>query len=176
MSYIRPMHVDDLYTFNNVNFDQFTETFQPRFYHNYLIHWPEMCSTLQSSTNDVIGYMIAKSEGHNDEHHGHVSAVTVDPLFRRQGAARRLMAWLEGVSEQYRAWFVDLFVKKSNTTALEMYSRLGYSVYREIEDYYSTENALDLRKVLSRDSDKQSLKIEPSKRVIAREDYVEFKA
>jgi ribosomal protein S18 acetylase RimI-like enzyme len=30
----------------------------------------------------------------------------------------------------YKAYFVDLFVRCSNTVAIRMYSKLGYSVYR----------------------------------------------
>ena len=36
-----------------------------------------------------------------------------------------------------KAYFVDLFVRKSNESAVEMYKRLGYIVYREVLDYYA---------------------------------------
>lgn len=34
-------------------------------------------------------------------------------------------------------YFVDLFVRASNASAIEMYVRMGYSVYRRIIGYYS---------------------------------------
>ena len=62
--------------------------------------------------------------------HGHVSAVTVSPSSRRQGYARQLMDYLEKVSEEmHNAYYVDLFVRPSNTIAVNMYRKLGYEVY-----------------------------------------------
>lgn len=50
------------------------------------------------------------------------------------------------------AWFVDLFVRASNEIAKELYRKMGYSVYRRVVDYYNDgEDALDMRKPLSRD-------------------------
>ena len=34
-------------------------------------------------------------------------------------------------------YFVDLFVRVSNTVAIDMYKKLGYSVYRRIIEYYT---------------------------------------
>lgn len=36
-----------------------------------------------------------------------------------------------------RAYFVDLFVRKSNKIAINMYTNLGYIIYRTILEYYS---------------------------------------
>lgn len=44
------------------------------------------------------------------------------------------------VSENvYSAYFVDLFVRISNTLAINMYNTFGYSVYRRVIGYYSGE-------------------------------------
>lgn len=56
-------------------------------------------------------------------------------------------------------YFVDLFVRESNVSALKMYERMGYTIYRRVLDYYSgfrIEDGLDLRKSLSRDVTKSS--------------------
>lgn len=46
----------------------------------------------------------------------------------------------EQVSESvYNAYFVDLFVRVSNTLAISMYKTFGYSVYRRVIGYYSGE-------------------------------------
>lgn len=39
----------------------------------------------------------------------------------------------------YNAFFVDLFVRVSNTLAINMYTTFGYSVYRRVVGYYSGE-------------------------------------
>ncbi len=72
---------------------------------------------------------MGKSEGQQELWHGHVTAVTVAPEFRRLGLARLLMQELEDISRDvYNAYFVDLFVRKSNLLAINMYHKFGYSV------------------------------------------------
>jgi N-terminal acetyltransferase B complex catalytic subunit len=107
----------------------------------------------------MMGYVMGKSEGKGSLWHGHVTAVTVAPEFRRLGLGRRLMQSLEDTSEfVYNAYFVDLFVRKSNTLAISMYSHFGYTTFRTVIDYYSgEEDALDMRKALPRDKLKLSV-------------------
>ena len=53
-----------------------------------------------------------KTEGSEKLWHGHVTAVTVSPEYRRLGVAKNLMAYLEDVSSViYGGFFVDLFVR-----------------------------------------------------------------
>jgi len=44
--------------------------------------------------------VMGKAEGHGENWHGHVTALTVSPEFRRLGLAATLMTWLEDVSEK----------------------------------------------------------------------------
>ena len=77
----------------------------------------------------------------------------------------------------YNAYFVDLFVRASNTLAINMYEQFGYVKYRRVLGYYSSmmeeekelngsseeglmlgmEDAWDMRKALGRDEKKQSM-------------------
>ena len=57
--------------------------------------------------------------------HGHVTALTVAPQHRRQGLAQSLTAALEKGCEDEDAWFVDLFVREGNETAVNLYEGLG---------------------------------------------------
>lgn len=83
--------------------------------------------------------MLGKAEGSNAEWHGHVTALTVAPEYRRLSLARRMMALLEMVSDEiYKGFFVDLFVRCTNTVAIDMYEGLGYSVYRRVREYYGS--------------------------------------
>lgn len=44
---------------------------------------------------------------------------------------------------RHNAYFVDLFVRKSNESAIALYHQLGYTTYRRVLGYYSgTEDAL----------------------------------
>lgn len=49
---------------------------------------------------NVISVM-GKAEGHGENWHGHVTALTVSPDYRRLGLAATLMNFLENVSEKY---------------------------------------------------------------------------
>lgn len=80
---------------------------------------------------------MGKAEGHGTNWHGHVTALTVSPDYRRLGLAATLMNFLEDVSEKKQCYFVDLFVRVSNKIAINMYQNLGYIVYRTVLEYYA---------------------------------------
>jgi N-terminal acetyltransferase B complex catalytic subunit len=81
---------------------------------------------------------MGKAEGQYTDWHGHVTALTVAPNYRRIGLAKTLMNELERVTDAvYKGYFVDLYARVSNEIALGIYERQGYSVYRRVVDYYS---------------------------------------
>ena len=163
MATIRAFNMFDCLKFNSINLDLLTETFYTSFYGQYLSKWSEYCVIAENSVGTLQGYLLGKVEGdkENDEAknwHGHVSAVTVAPQFRRQGLARSLMDYLEEVTiKRHNGFFVDLFVRPSNEVAINMYKQLGYIVYRTVLGYYSggadigDEDAYDMRKAMPRD-------------------------
>jgi len=112
-----------------------------------------------------MAYIMGKAEGTGKNFHGHVTALTVAPAYRRLGLAKVLMEELESVSEDvYGGYFVDLFVRVSNELAVGMYRRMGYSVYRRVVGYYSAgggaeaEDAYDMRKPLKKDVNRESIR------------------
>ena len=113
------------------------------------------CLHCIAGTNGCLG----KAEGPKTAWHGHVTAVTVAPEYRRLGLAHSMMDYLEKVStDLYDGYFVDLFVRVSNALAINMYKKFGYSVYRRVLGYYSgEEDAFDMRKALPRDTDRASV-------------------
>lgn len=60
--------------------------------------------------------------------HGHVTALTIAPQYRRLGLAQDLTTALERGCEDQDAWFVDLFVREGNHTAVGMYRKMGYVI------------------------------------------------
>eukprot|EP00010_Vexillifera_abyssalis_P009023 CAMPEP_0201550728 /NCGR_PEP_ID=MMETSP0173_2-20130828/7043_1 /ASSEMBLY_ACC=CAM_ASM_000268 /TAXON_ID=218659 /ORGANISM="Vexillifera sp., Strain DIVA3 564/2" /LENGTH=172 /DNA_ID=CAMNT_0047960789 /DNA_START=72 /DNA_END=590 /DNA_ORIENTATION=+ len=159
MSITRDFVADDLFRFNNVNLDLLTETYNLGFYLEYMSSWPDYQAILTHPNGKQMGYVMGKVEGEGENWHGHVTAVTVAPPFRRIGLATRLMDFLEGVSQDlFDSYFVDLFVRVSNDVAVSMYKKMGYSIYRQVIGYYSgEEDAYDMRKALARDVDKRSI-------------------
>ncbi|XP_027979527.1 N-alpha-acetyltransferase 20 isoform X1 [Eumetopias jubatus] len=142
MTTLRAFTCDDLFRFNNINLDPLTETYGIPFYLQYLAHWPEYFIVAEAPGGELMGYIMGKAEGSvaREEWHGHVTALSVAPEFRRLGLAAKLMELLEEISERKGGFFVDLFVRVSNQVAVNMYKQLGYSVYRTVIEYYSASN------------------------------------
>ncbi|KAI8346954.1 N-acetyltransferase [Mortierella sp. GBAus27b] len=152
----------DTGTETNSNLDSLTETYNISFYLSYLARWPDLFSVQCTPSSTLMAYVMGKAEGQGTDWHGHVTAITVAPEYRRLGLAQGMMALLEHVSEYpYDGYFVDLFVRRSNKVAIEMYTQLGYSIYRTVKNYYNgetTEDAFDMRKPLKRDVDRKSIR------------------
>mmetsp|Transcript_28966 Transcript_28966/g.35752 ORF Transcript_28966/g.35752 Transcript_28966/m.35752 type:complete len:173 (-) Transcript_28966:1175-1693(-) len=158
MTTLRPFVVDDLFRFNNINLDVLTETYYMGFYMDYLSVWPDYFVAQEAPDGQLMAYIMGKAEGKKEKWHGHVTAVTVAPEYRRLGLARTLMDFLERLStDVYNGYFVDLYVRQSNSLAIDIYKKLGYSVYRQVIGYYNNmEDAYDMRKALPRDVEKKS--------------------
>jgi N-terminal acetyltransferase B complex catalytic subunit len=91
--------------------------------------------------------------------HGHITALSISPLARRLGHASKLTEALERSCDTREAWFIDLFVREENIAAQKLYESLGYSVYRRVVKYYNDDmDAFDMRKPLSRDKKKQTIR------------------
>ncbi|VEU23164.1 DEKNAAC104249 [Brettanomyces naardenensis] len=169
MTSIKPFHATDLFDLNPINLDPLTENFFIYFYLEYLSEWPTLFYKSTSALNTPTGYMLAKTEGQvaKKEWHAHISAVTIDPNYRRIGLGSYLCKTLETYTQEekpYNAFFIDLFVKCNNTLAITFYEKLGYSVYRRVVGYYGggrgrvvrnkvddDVDAFDMRKSLRRD-------------------------
>lgn len=92
--------------------------------------------------------------------HTHITALTVAPEARRLGIGKILTEQLEAAADANDAWFMDLFVRRSNHRAITFYESMGYTVFRVVKDYYgdhatdstkSSEDAFDMRKSMKRD-------------------------
>ncbi|KAI9800185.1 MAG: hypothetical protein M1825_004169 [Sarcosagium campestre] len=128
MTALRPFHPLDLFKFNLTNLDSLTETYDVGFYLTYLARWPDLFNVVEGQ--NVMGKMEASPQRfRHSEHslpwHAHITALTVAPQARRQGLARLLTQSLERAGDEYNGWFVDLFVRKSNKIAIDMYSGMG---------------------------------------------------
>ncbi|TEB15065.1 N-acetyltransferase [Coprinellus micaceus] len=169
MSVLRPFKATDMFKFNNVNLDIWTETYGIGFYMTYLSRWPDLCCVQEAPSGRTMGYILGKAEGEHADWHGHVTALTVAPEYRRLGLARKMMHLLETVSDEvYKGFYVDLYVRCANHLAIDMYEGMGYSVFRRVREYYGTlgigkggrdeEDAFDMRKPMSKDVHKRSIR------------------
>ncbi|CZS93736.1 probable N-acetyltransferase 5 [Rhynchosporium agropyri] len=177
MTSLRPFHASDVFKFNHANLDPLTETYDLNFYFSYIARWPHLFNVAEGQDGTIDGYMMGKLESsppyaitspHYLPFHAHITALTVSPHARRLGLARTLSSSLEVAGDEYDAYFVDLFVRKSNRIAQTLYKGLGYSVFRVVKGYYvddlsgkakgdgeedEGEDAWDMRKQLRRDKE-----------------------
>jgi len=177
MTSIRPFHPNDIFKFNTTNLDPLTETYDLSFYLDYYAKWPQLFNVAEGPDGNIEGYIMGKLEAsppfyqvseHHLPWHAHITALTVAPHARRLGIARTLSQGLERAAENEDAWFVDLFVRKSNTIAQKLYTGMGYSVYRRVLNYYNDdptspdpnaeEDAYDMRKPCARDKERQHVR------------------
>ena len=123
MSELRRFRAMDLFSFNPINLDRLTETYNLSFYLSYMATWPDLFlvqhapshtslgSSLHSKAQNfslnstppphvshegrMMGYLMGKLEGHGTDWHSHVTAITVSPEYRRLGVARGMMEGFE---------------------------------------------------------------------------------
>ncbi|KAI4139329.1 MAG: hypothetical protein L6R39_006347 [Caloplaca ligustica] len=171
MTTIRPCSPADISKLNLCNLDPLTENYARKFYFDYLATWPTMFIVAENQRGHIVAYVMGKVEEDPDymkimgdkylPWHGHVTALTVAPQYRQMGLAKQLTAQLDRACEQENAWFMDLFVRVSNTTAINMYKKMG-----RVVGYYSddpagggtSEDAFDMRKSLPRDKHKRYIR------------------
>ena len=121
MTTTRQFRCEDLFRFNNVNLDPLTETYQMSFYLQYLSTWPDFFQAEAHPSGNLMGYVMGKAEGEGELWHGHVTAVTVSPEYRRMGLATELMKYLEEVSEHvHDCYFVDLCAPRRRHRARDL--------------------------------------------------------
>ncbi len=79
-----------------------------------------------------------------------VSNIAVFPKYRRQGAATMLINRACECAKQHKTDFVSLEVRKSNASALALYTKLGFTEMGLRKNYYRnpTEDALIMTKLL----------------------------
>lgn len=177
MPIVRRVRASDLLSLNLCNLDSYTENYDLNFYLTYLMRWPSLFQCVEEDGGKIVAYIMGKLES-SPAHlavpahsrlpwHGHITILTVAPPYRRLGYAKLLTSSLERTCNQSSAWFVDLYVRVSNELAIDMYKKMGYSVFRRVVGYYSDdpngtseggegagEDAFDMRKPLDRDKNR----------------------
>ncbi|KAL2052300.1 hypothetical protein ABVK25_007459 [Lepraria finkii] len=164
MTSLRAFRPQDLFHMSLTNLDPLPENYNIDYYMQYMMTWPSLFAVVEDQEGNITGYIEEDPDWrqftpHYLPWHGHVTALTVAPQHRRLGLAQTLSKALERGCEKENAWFVDLFVRAGNQTAVGLYKGLGYSVFRRVVDYYSDdptgrstgEDAFDMRKPLKRD-------------------------
>lgn len=86
----------------------------------------------QSPYSDIAGFGVMKY-GVKD---AHLLLLAAAPMYRRQGIAGRLLAWLERTARYAGIQSVNLEVRENNASAVAFYLSLGYIKQKLIANYY----------------------------------------
>nr|GAT56495.1 acyl-CoA N-acyltransferase [Mycena chlorophos] len=131
--------------------------------------WPQISFVAEDPKGRIVGYVLAKitepDEAEEDAPtggdagvtHGHINSLSVFRTYRRLGIAKKLMLQSQhamathAMATVYRAKFVSLHVRRSNTAALGLYrDALGFDVSKIVAGYYADkEDAYAMKLVLS---------------------------
>lgn len=85
----------------------------------------------------------------------YIANVAVSPCFRRKGYGRMLVENAVTVAKEHSCAFITLEVRKSNESAISLYSKCGFESMGERRNFYShpVENALIMTETLILDNE-----------------------
>jgi ribosomal-protein-alanine acetyltransferase len=133
---IRPMtvaHLDECWRLDQLCFvdgEAYSrETFE------YLLNSSDSVS-YRAVTGDgtMVGFIVGLVE---PDFTGHITTIGVSPEHRRRGIANRMMAKVEDGFQRRNVRIVRLEVRSVNTSAQDLYRKLGYTVTQRLPRYYS---------------------------------------
>ncbi|XP_017075204.2 N-alpha-acetyltransferase 20 [Drosophila eugracilis] len=155
MTSFREMRFDDLFKINSLVFDAFTEVYSLTFFVKHLLEFPGLSQIAEAPGGKRMGYIFGQFLTKKvKEPHGHVSALTISPDYRRLGVATALMDYFFMMSDLKGASFVNLFMRTSNQAAYKLYSSMGYAHCQTFVDYYpdnpEPEDAYEMRRYIPR--------------------------
>lgn len=83
--------------------------------------------------DDIVGYIIfwVKEEGL-----GHIIALAVDPKYRGQHIATRLLMMATRIFKNCDIFNITLEVKAHNDVAVKFYEKFGFEIDRKVPGYY----------------------------------------
>ncbi|MCL2371952.1 MAG: ribosomal protein S18-alanine N-acetyltransferase [Defluviitaleaceae bacterium] len=86
-----------------------------------------------TTTNKVTGYITTR----NILGEGHISNIAVAPSYRQKGIGSKLIEALITEAKQHKITGLTLEVRKSNTTAQNLYKKHGFMAVGTRKNYYS---------------------------------------
>ena len=105
---------------------------------------PTLFERLEKRTRSIMGH-----EVNLEEQTGHLMNIAVDPHYRRQGIAQRLMEHGIEYLRELEADCIELEVRKTNFEAVQLYSKYGFEIVGQVRAYYQDgEDANLMRKDL----------------------------
>ncbi|XP_059660499.1 N-terminal acetyltransferase B complex catalytic subunit NAA20-like [Cornus florida] len=158
MTTIRKFCCNDFLRLSTVNLERFTITHGVEGYRHFLAWWPQYFLVAEAPGNRIMGFVMGQTQEF-DYPHGHINEMAFASEYRSKQFVKNLMNHLEDIFDYTdAAYFVDFHVSTSKSSTIKMFEEFDYVIYRRRERYFrGTEDALNMRKALSRDTTKKSL-------------------
>ena len=128
---VRPMRAEDLESVARLEQTCFSESWSENLLRSGLDNRLDSYLVYEE-LGAVLGYCVLRTLA--DE--GEIQRIAVDPAFRRQGIARKLMESMAAVARMKGAREVALEVRESNVSARKLYESYGFRQEAVRRDYY----------------------------------------
>jgi ribosomal-protein-alanine N-acetyltransferase len=139
---VRPFGTQDLNAVVQINMTCLPENYNHSFYLTLYYRFPKTF-IVATSEQKVVGYIMCRMElGFSEIHRfnlvkkGHIVSVAILPGYRRRGLGNAILnKALEGMRE-YNVKEGYLEVRVSNQPAIDLYTKLGFSISKKSKNYY----------------------------------------
>ena len=128
---VRPMRAEDLESVARLEQTCFSESWSENLLRSGLDNRLDSYLVYEE-LGTVLGYCVLRTLA--DE--GEIQRIAVDPAFRRQGIARKLMESMAAVARMKGAREVALEVRESNVSARKLHESYGFRQEAVRRDYY----------------------------------------
>ncbi len=138
---IRPYRSMDLPQVYEIAAISLRERYDPGIFISIPQYWPEGFMVAEES-GVIIGFVFGVTVSHSE---GRILMLAVMPRYRGLGLGTELTKRFFQECSKKGLGIVSLEVRESNSVALHFYERLGFTIARRMEGYYSDrENGLQL--------------------------------
>ena len=139
---VRPFRTEDLNAVVQINLTCLPENYNRSFYLTLYYRFPKTF-VVAVTDQKVVGYIMCRMElGFSEIHRfnlvkkGHIVSVAILPKYRRKGLGNAILTQaLEGM-RGYNVKEGYLEVRVSNQPAIDLYSKLGFSISKTSRHYY----------------------------------------
>jgi len=140
---LRRFQPPDLEKVIHINQVCLPENYSSYFFMDLYEHYPETFIVAEVYS-EVVGYIMCRIEtGLPDfgllgiTRRGHVISIAVLPEYQRKGVGQALMQEAMSRMRTYKAKECYLEVRSSNTSAINLYKKLGFETSRTVHGYYA---------------------------------------
>jgi ribosomal-protein-alanine acetyltransferase len=114
----------------------------------YLLTDYNSLSYIARINDQIAGFIIGRIDIERNQLFGHIITIEVKTEYRRKMVAQKLLEEIEKTIKNKGIKECRLEVREDNTTAINLYQKLGYKKIAKLENYYPTAHGLYLRKNL----------------------------